>query len=61
MSVPDHYPAWWCCPAGKTRVEKEMEGGASEDTVKMVSCAWLTPGGRKAMESLGLGPKVEGS
>lgn len=80
--LPDHYPAWWCCPAGKPRVVKEMEDAANPSAYIITQRktyeaqrpmplwskhAWqefwepttndrLTPGGVRAVESIGLVP-----
>jgi hypothetical protein len=88
--LPDHYPAWWCCPVGKPRVVKDMEDAANpsayiltqrktyaaqrpmplwskhawqefwepkvETPVRIDARTWLTSGGVRAVESIGLVP-----
>lgn len=57
--LPDHYPAWWCCPVGKPRVVKEMEDNPRANVQRpsaeviwsamtglpMVPRQWLWPSG----------------
>jgi hypothetical protein len=43
QKLPPQYPAWWCCPVGKTRIEKaaepsEFHGG----DIHMLNIKWCS-------------------